>query len=181
MIIALVLVLVGIAARGYYLLQEYNGRPHYEEVAQFRVANIKYTSWGGLVASAKLEKMNERQVVVPATVSNDGLTYRVIELGFDSFKDDTLLQKLAVMCETDTINILKGSFKGCTQMRELYLFLPKLVGIGSSQWRCNITDVFDEHHFSDVTIYVPESLIPVYRKSVWGRFKNIKAIKRNED
>ena len=47
MIIALVLVLVGIAARGYYLLQEYNGRPHYEEVAQFRVANIKYTSWGG--------------------------------------------------------------------------------------------------------------------------------------
>lgn len=91
------------------------------------------------------------------------------------------MQKLAVMCETDTINILKGSFKGCTQMRELYLFLPKLVGIGSSQWRCNITDVFDEHHFSDVTIYVPESLIPVYRKSVWGRFKNIKAIKRNED
>lgn len=181
MIIALVLVLVGFAARGCYLLQEYNGRPYYEEVAQFRVANIKYTSWGGLVASAKLEKMTERQVVVPATVSDGGLRYRVIELGFDSFKDDTLLQKLAVMCETDTINILKGSFKGCTQMRDLYLFSPKLVGIGSFQWPCKLTDIFDEHHFSDVTIYVPESLIPIYRKSVWGRFKNIKAIKKNED
>lgn len=174
---SLIVALITCTSWGTYMVQEYNGRPRYQEVAQFRVANIQYTSWGGLVASAKLLVKTEPQVVVPAVVTYKGLTYRVIELGFDSFKDDTLLQKMAVMCEKDTLNILRGSFKGCSNLTELYLFQKRLAGIGNSQWPCKLTDIFDEHHFSDLTIYVPAPLVPVYRKSSWGRFKHIEAIK----
>lgn len=177
LIVSLIVALITCTSWGTYMVQEYNGRPRYQEVAQFRVANIQYTSWGGLVASAKLLVKTEPQVVVPAVVTYKGLTYRVIELGFDSFKDDTLLQKMAVMCEKDTLNILRGSFKGCSNLTELYLFQKRLAGIGNSQWPCKLTDIFDEHHFSDLTLYVPAPLVPVYRKSSWGRFKHIEAIK----
>lgn len=158
------------------MAQKENGRPRYEEVAKFRVANLQYTSWGGLAASVQLAEKKEKNLVVPARVEYRGLTYLVSELGFDSFKNDTLLRVLAVQCEADTLNVLKGSFKGCSRLKQVYLMSNKLVGIGNEIWPCNIDQVFDTHHFNDVSLFVPASLVASYKRSVWGRFKHIEAI-----
>ncbi len=175
-VVALMLVLLCTGAWGAYLLKKENGRPNYEKVAQFRVANMQYTSWGGLVVSAKLAEMKEREMVVPPSVTHDGLSYKLTELGFDCFRNDTLLRKLVVECEGDTMNILKGAFKGCGNLKELYLKTGRFVGIGSSLWPCRIDDLFDAHHFADVTLYVPRKMLPLYRNSAWRRFRTIKSI-----
>lgn len=171
------LVLIALVGWGVYMVHEVNGRPKYEEVAQFRVANVKYTSWGGLAASAQLAAMKEEQLVVPAEVTDKGLTYKVSELGFDSFKNDTLLKTLVVQCNASVMNILKGSFKGCSHLSEVYLMWPDgVIGIGSDMWPCSIDDVFDTHHYSETIIYVPTHLLGAYKRSAWHKFKHIKAI-----
>ncbi len=171
------IVVITLAVWGVYQVQEYNGRPRYQEVAQFRVVNVKYTSWGGLVVSAKLCAMKEKQLSIPATVSNRGIDYRVTELGFDSFRNDTLLQCLYVETpDTDFLAILKGSFKGCTDLRDIYFdHNTSLVRIGSDMWPCSIDDVFDAHHFNDVTIHVRSRLLPAFRQSEWRKFKHIES------
>lgn len=156
--------------------QEDNGRPRFEQVAQFQVANIKYTSWGGLAASAQLAYAKEKNVVVPASVTHNGLTYLVSELGFNSFRRDTLLRKAVVMCEADTMNILQGAFKGCNNLKELYLISRKFVGIGSDIWKCPTDSLFDAHHYNDVTLYVPAAQLQLYRRSAWSKFKHIKPV-----
>ena len=171
------LVLIALVGWGAYMVHEENGRPKYEEVAQFRVANMKYTSWGGLAASAQLAAMKEEQLVVPAEVTDKGLTYKVSELGFDSFKNDTLLKTVVVQCNAGVMNILKGSFKGCNHLDKIYLMWPNgVVGIGSEIWPCSTDDVFDARHYSEVTIYVPAHLLGAYKRSVWRKFKHIEAI-----
>lgn len=169
-------ILLALAGWGVYMSQEDNGRPYYEQVAQFQVANIKYTSWGGLAASAQLANFEEKDVVVPASVTHNGLKYMVSELGFDSFRRDTLLRKVVVMCEADTLNILHGAFKGCNNLKELYLISHKCAGIGSDIWKCPIDSLFDAHHHNDVTLYVPAAQLQLYRCSAWSKFKHIKPI-----
>lgn len=160
-----------------YMIHEENGRPKYEEVAQFHVANLKYTSWGGLAVSAQLAVAKEEQLVVPAEVTDKGLTYKVSELGFDSFSNDTLLKTIVVQCNADVMNILKGSFKGCTHLKKIYLIWPQgVVGIGSTIWPCTYDQVFDAHHYSDVTLYVPATQLDAYKHSPWRRFKHIEVI-----
>ena len=159
------------------MIHEENGRPKYEEVAQFHVANLKYTSWGGLAVSAQLAVAKEEQLVVPAEVTDKGLTYKVSELGFDSFSNDTLLKTIVVQCNADVMNILKGSFKGCTHLKKIYLIWPQgVVGIGSTIWPCTYDQVFDAHHYSDVTLYVPATQLDAYKHSPWRRFKHIEVI-----
>ncbi len=166
-------VIVALAAWGIYQVQEYNGRPRYQEVAQFRVANVKYTSWGGLAASAQLCAAVEEQVYVPANVTYKGLTYNVSELGFDSFRNDTMLRRLVVTIEADTMNILRGSFKGCSKLTDLYFDYDKIIGIGSKIWPCPIDSLFDAHHFNDVTLHVHPAVLRRYQQSEWRRFKRI--------
>ena len=169
-------ILLALAGWGVYMSQEDNGRPRFEQVAQFQVANIKYTSWGGLAASAQLADAKEKNVVVPASVTHNGLTYLVSELGFNSFRHDTLLRKAVVLCEADTMNILQGAFKGCNNLKELYLISSKFVGIGSDIWKCPIDSLFDAHHYNDVTLYVPAAQLQLYRRSAWSKFKHIKPV-----
>lgn len=169
-------ILLALAGWGVYMSQEDNGRPRFEQVAQFQVANIKYTSWGGLAASAQLAHAKEKNVVVPASVTHNGLTYLVSELGFNSFRRDTLLRKAVVLCEADTMNILQGAFKGCNNLKELYLISSKFVGIGSDIWKCPIDSLFDAHHYNDVTLYVPAAQLQLYRRSAWSKFKHIKHV-----
>ena len=178
LVAALLLAVICIGAWGAYMVKKENGRPHYEEVAQFRVANIRYTSYGGLAVSAKLVQMTEHDVVVPAKVAHDGLTYKMSELGFDCFRNDTMLTKLVVQCDADTMNILKGALKGCSNLKELYLSSTRLVGIGSDIWHCRIEDIFDDRHFEDVTLYVPERLVGKYKGSAWRKFRHIQIIDR---
>lgn len=148
-------------------------KQNFQEVAKFRVANMEYTSWGGLAASAAVFNKEEYQVVVPGTVMNDGLTYTVSELGFDSFKDDKRLEELVLMPKN--LHILKGGFKGCPNLKKLVLCSEEIVGIGSDRWQTDLDEIFDEKHFSNVTIYVPKPLLQAYRKSPWKRFKHIVA------
>lgn len=164
---------VAFAAWGCYQLQEENGRPHYEEEAKFRINNIKYTSWGGMQVSASSCGVTEEQMTIPATVKYKGVPYKVTEIGINSFQNADDLRVLHIA--GDTLHILKGAFKGCTNLRELYIDCAKPVGIGSPIWPCRIDDIFDPHHFNDVTLYVRAEMLPLYRNSEWGKFKHIKS------
>ena len=173
-IVALVMALIGFIV---YEVQEINGRPRYDVVAEFRVANLKFTSWGGLVSSVTLAKEEEYFIQVPDSVEYKGLYYRVTELGMNSFKNDKRLQRI-VLPSTE-YNLLKGGFKGCDNLREMYILSDRVPGIGSEHWPATIDDVFDAHHYVDVTLYVPEALIQAYRQSpTWGRFRHIEIIKK---
>lgn len=173
-IVALVMALIGFII---YEVQEINGRPRYDVVAEFRVANLKFTSWGGLVSSVTLAKEEEYFIQVPDSVEYKGLYYRVTELGMNSFKNDKRLQRI-VLPSTE-YNLLKGGFKGCDNLREMYILSCRVPGIGTEHWPATIDDVFDPHHYADVTLYVPEALVMAYRKSPsWGRFRHIEIIKK---
>ena len=63
-------------------------------------------------------------------------------------------------------------------MKELYLSSTRLVGIGSDIWHCRIEDIFDDRHFEDVTLYVPERLVGKYKGSAWRKFRHIQIIDR---
>lgn len=161
-----------------YQLRIENGRRHFQEQAQFRVANIKYTSWGGLAVSAQMDKIKERTIVLPAEVEDSGLTYKVAEIGFDAFRNDSLLQKIIIKVSADSYNILKGAFVGCSNLASIYISSPNVeVEIGNKIWPTPIDSVFDAHHFNTVTLYVPAHQLQSYRRSKWGKFKHIEAIK----
>lgn len=74
------------------------------------------------------------------------------------------------------MNILQGAFKGCNNLKELYLISSKFVGIGSDMWKCPIDSLFDAHHYNDVTLYVPAAQLHLYRRSAWSKFKHIKPV-----
>lgn len=174
-------VICSLGAWGYYQMQIENGRPRYQEQAQFRVANIKYTSWGGLAASAQLCHMSEQTLVVPDEVEYNGLTYKVTELGFDSFRNDTLLQQIIIKMSGGCYQMLRGGFKGCSKLQKIYFYnlssSTPIANIGSDIWPTPIDSVFDAHHFNDVTLYVPAHQLKQYQQSVWRKFKHIEAIK----
>lgn len=178
---SLFIIICSLVAWGYYQMQIENGWPRYQKQAQFRVANIKYTSWGGLVASAQLYRMNEETIVVPDEVTYKGLTYKVTELGFDSFRNNTMLKQIIIKMSGGCFQLLRGSFKGCRQLQKIYFYNMSsdalTAGIGSDMWPTPIDSVFDAHHYNDVTLYVPQHQLKQYRQSVWSKFKHIEGIK----
>lgn len=174
LIILFLLVVLG-GSYAYYQMRLDDGRPHYQIQAKFRVANLTYTSWGGLTTSAKLAAAKEETLLIPDTVDNKGLRYSVTELGKNAFANDQKLCDLYV--NAHILAILKGAFVGCTHLRSLHFKQADPPSIGTEIWPTTVDSVFDKQHFNSVTIYVPQNSVDVYKKSKWGAFKNIEGVK----
>lgn len=170
----LLLFVVGSCGYAYYQMRLEEGHPHYQIQAQFRVANLSYTSWGGLTTSVKLAAANEGTLLIPDTVENKGLRYSVTEIGMNAFARDGRLCDLYI--NANILAILKGAFVGCTNLRSIHFKQIIPPSIGTEIWPTKVDSVFAPHHFNEVTIYVPQTAVDTYKQSSWGRFKNIKGV-----
>lgn len=146
----------------------------------FTDGQFRYRNWfGGGGLSAYCNDFTSSSFVLPATVTYQGVTYTVDELGWDAFEDCTNLEKLTVM--SSWLNILSGSFKGCTNLREIWFpnisnDVRDVPGIGTPTWPCSIDDIFDNYHYSSVILYVKNEA--AYRADVngWAKFRDIRQL-----
>lgn len=167
----LVLVLlVGVGAYKYYDYKE--NHLDISVTADFTIDNFRYESWGNDEVTIKCRKDVDSYVEIPSKVSYSHIKYKVTEITFNAFSNCRELQTLII--PNQRMQIMEGAFKGCDQLSKLYMRSSKPYPIGSEIWKTDITKVFDASHFSRVTIYVPKGSLNAYRKSEWGRFKNIK-------
>lgn len=171
---SLLLLILLVCGYAYYQLRLEEGRPHYQIQAKFRVANLTYTSWGGLTTSIKLAAANEGTLMIPDTVDNRGLRYSVTEIGMNAFAGDSKLCDLYV--NANILAILKGAFTGCTGLSSIHFHQTVPPNIGTEIWPTVIDSVFDKGHFNQVTIYVPQVALETYKKSSWGKFKKIEGV-----
>lgn len=173
-ICTLVLLVVLACGYAYYQLRLEEGRPHYQVQAKFRVANLTYTSWGGLTTSVKLAAANEGTLMIPDTVDNRGLRYSVTEIGMNAFAGDKRLCDLYV--NANILAVLKGAFVGCTNLGSMHFKQSVPPSIGTEIWPTTVDSVFDKSHFDHVTLYVPQGSIVTYKKSPWCKFKHIEGV-----
>lgn len=168
-LLALMLVL-GVGAYQYYDYKE--NHPDISVTADFTIGNFRYESWGNDEVTINCTKDADSYVEIPSKVSYSHVNYKVTEITFDAFSNCQKLQTLII--PNNQMHIMKGAFKGCDQLSNLYLRSSKPYPIGSEIWKTDITKVFDASHFSKVTLYVPKGSLKAYRNSDWKRFKNIK-------
>lgn len=135
---------------------------------QVKDGSMVYTIWGD-AASVRCINPNVRDVIIPSTISYQGRTIGVGELGFDCFSGCEGLRTIVV--KSPGISILRGALRNCPSLREIIFTDAPNVGIGNSQWRTNIYEVFDREHFSNVTIKVND--VQSFRQSEWRAFRNI--------
>ena len=171
---SLLLLVIVACGYAYYQMRLEEGRPHYQVQAKFRVANLTYTSWGGLTTSIKLAAANEATLMMPDTVDNQGLRYSVTEIGMNAFAGDKRLCDLYV--NAHILAILKGAFTQCANLGGIHFKQSDPPSIGTEIWPTTIDSVFDKGHFNNVTIYVPQAALDTYKKSPWGKFKKIEGV-----
>ena len=172
----LLLLAIGMCGYAYYQMRLEEGRPHYQIQAKFRIANLTYTSWGGLTTSVKLAAAEEGTLMIPDTVDNKGLRYSVTEIGMNAFAGDKRLCDLYV--NANILAILRGAFVGCTNLRSIHFKQTVPPSIGTEIWPTKVDSVFCPNHFDEVTLYVPQTAVETYKQSSWGRFKNIEGVNR---
>ena len=172
----LLLLAIGTCGYAYYQMRLEEGRPHYQIQAKFRIANLTYTSWGGLTTSVKLAAAEEGTLMIPDTVDNQGLRYSVTEIGMNAFAGDERLCDLYV--NANILAILRGAFVGCTNLRSIHFKQIVPPSIGTEIWPTKVDSVFCPNHFDEVTLYVPQTAVETYKQSSWGRFKNIEGVNR---
>ena len=147
-------------------------RQVYDIVADFKVGNLRCTSWGGGLVSIKSAYDKDSCVEIPSTVTYEGMTYKIDEITFDAFRNYHKLRSAAF--PVNKLHIMKGAFKGCKQLHRLYFRSTTPYLIGNQLWPTNITQVFDPFHFKHTVIYVPKGSLQTYRQSAWQKFDNIK-------
>lgn len=147
-------------------------RQSVDVVADFKLGYLRYQSWGGGLVTVQSIKDVDSCVEIPRTVTNEGVAYLVTEVTFHAFENYSVLQRVAF--PNGKLHIMAKSFKGCQHLSALY-FRSKVPPVfGNEQWPATIDDVFENYHFSAVTLNVPRGSASAYRNSAWGRFKNIK-------
>lgn len=177
----IVLIVLMLTAVGLYVYQQKAIRDSlYTEVfSEFRVGNLQFKSWGGPTVSVGLPKDRQGRtlyldsvVVVPKSVEHGGKTWIPNELGFNCFAGDTVVTTVYLPCFEGGA-LLRGSFKGCTRLRDLYFVDETPPAFGTDRWLCQVDWAFDLRHFQAVTLHVPQGRAAAYRKSPWGRFRHI--------
>ena len=135
----------------------------------FEYGDLKYTIWGESL-SVSCVNPNVKDVIVPGSVTYQGHTYHVGELGFNAFEGCEVLE--TVIIKSESFQVLSGAFKNCYSLREIIMPNCKSVpGIGSSQWPAQLTNIFDNNHFRNVSIKVGNP--QAFKASAWKRFTKI--------
>lgn len=147
-------------------------RQTYDVVADFKVGYLHYQSWGGGQVTVESTRDADTCVEIPPSVSFSGIKYSVTELTFNAFRNHHNL-RCAILPDVP-MHVMEGAFSGCDGLQQLYLRSHTPYPIGNKLWKTDITKIFTPAHFRSVVLHVPKGSIEAYRKSEWGRFKNIK-------
>lgn len=144
----------------------------YKVVADFNVGYLNFQSWGGGQVAVVSDADIDSCVEIPSQVEYQGVRYKVTEVSFKAFLNHKNLR--CAVFPDNTLHFMENAFKGCSALKALCFRSPKPYAIGNEFWKTDITKIFDPSHFRNVTLYVPRGSIRAYRRSEWGKFKNIK-------
>lgn len=132
-------------------------------------------------------------VNIPATVTNNGTTYSVVQISPSAFKNCSKLKRVVI---PNSVHYIMGyAFQNCTGLTNIvipssvytiygYAFdgctnLKSIICLGSSAPSAS-TSVFPSSFYgssSSATLYVPQNYITTYQSSsLWGSFYSIKAM-----
>ena len=146
-----------------------NPRPHFEAVARFQYSNMIFESWGGGKATIRPANQTEEVVEIPGKMSYDGFSYQVDEITFDAFKGDSKLHSVII---PGRVHLMKGAFKQCPNLKDIYVRGNQPPRIGNQYWPTDNHDVFDASHFSAVRIHIPKHSRAAYTGYPWNLFKH---------
>lgn len=162
---------IAVGAKGYSMWVA--PKQTYDVVADFRVGFLRYQSWGGGLVSVQGAADEDSCVEIPPVASYLGVKYQVREVAGKAFFRYRNIRTV-VFPDVPGMYVLGGAFKGCSSLKAICFRSQRPPGIGSSIWKTKIGDIFDQRHFSDVVLFVPDGCQEAYRASAWGMFKNIK-------
>jgi serine/threonine protein kinase len=146
-----------------------NPRPHFEVVARFQYSNMLFESWGGGKVTIRPANHSDEVVEIPSKMSYDGFSYQVDEITFNAFKNDSNLHSIII---PGGVHLMKGAFKHCPNLRDIYIRGNRPPRIGNEYWPADINDVFDASHFSSVRIHIPKHSRAAYSDYPWTLFKH---------
>ena len=146
-----------------------NPRPHFEVVTRFQYSNMIFESWGGGKVTIRPAINTEEVVEIPSKMSYDGFSYQVDEITFNAFKNDSNLHSIII---PGGVHLMKGAFKHCPNLRDIYIRGNRPPRIGNEYWPADINDVFDASHFSSVRIHIPKHSRAAYSDYPWTLFKH---------
>lgn len=168
------LVLMLVVSGGAFLAYQkwHEPRQTYDVVADFKVGYLQYQSWGGGLVTVRSTEDVDSCVEIPATVTYQGISYKVSEITLKAFVNHRHLRRVVFPCAE--LHFMSGAFSGCNHLRELYFRSKTPPQIGNKLWKTDLEQVFDSSHFLHVILYVPKGSLEAYRQSEWKRFKVIK-------
>jgi hypothetical protein len=110
---------------------------------------------GGTVTYVKSTNTKATTITIPATVTVEGITYKVTAVTANAFKNNTTITKLTVGSNVSTIG--KNAFYGCKNLKTITLNTTKLkdANVGANAFK-GIN--------SKATINVPKSKLAAYKK-----------------
>ena len=144
----------------------------YDVVAEFKVGNLEYTSWGGGMVSVRAANQRDSCIEIPASVKYQGMTYKVDEIEEKAFAHYPRLRQL-VLPNTE-FHVMKQIVHGSTQVKSICFRSSKPPVLGNDIWPVKMNQVFDAAAFEKIVVYVPQGSKAAYRQSPWGRFKHIR-------
>lgn len=143
----------------------------YDVVAEFKVGNLSYKSWGGGVVSVRAANSKDSCIEVPKTVNYQGMTYKIDEIEKKAFANQPDLRKL-VFPDTK-FHVMKQTVENSPNLHSICFRSALPPVIGNAIWKTRIQDVFSASDFKRVILYVPKGSFDAYRNSVWNQFENI--------
>lgn len=168
--ICMLLLVVGCAGVAIYN-KVYRPATIYDVVADFKVGNLEYTSWGGGMVSVKAANQQDSCIEIPASVKYQGMTYKIDEIEEKAFAHQPQLRCL-VFPDTK-FHVMKQILQGSPQVRSICFRCSVPPVLGNDIWPVKMGQVFDAAAFDGIVLYVPQGSLAAYRQSPWGRFKQI--------
>jgi len=175
---ALVVIGVSLVAAGILIGIGYVGKQKLENPSGnfvFRDGeNFVYTNWDNCNStntSVQYEGPGSKQIRVKREYRFNGNTWIVGELGFGCFHNKDLIEDVIIDCPS--FGIQKNSFKGCSRLKTITMpNIEEVPSIGNGGWQTVIDSIFDQSHFDNVILYVPD--VEKFRNDKsWNRFKHI--------
>lgn len=142
-----------------------------KNVELFRRGDLLYRRWFKSKAAVTVECVNKNveSMVIPDSVLYNDSMYHVAELSFDCFRDCKRLKY--VRLEGGDRHFQNGIFKGCDNLQVISIMSNIPPRIGNGGWPASIPEIFDEHHFDDVTLYLTPYLYEHLNEfPAWGEF-----------
>jgi hypothetical protein len=122
---------------------------------------------GGTVTYVKSTNKKAKTITIPATVSVEGITYKVTAVSASAFKNNTKVTKLTIGSNVSSIG--KNAFYGCKKLKTITIKTKKLTSakVGSNAFK---------GIYSKATVKVPKKKLNVYKKFLKkkGIGKNVK-------